>query len=144
MTLGWHMVLGFKPALVGCYIWDRNHSFSLVQRSRECVIDVPIFDLVRAVIGVGNSHGLRVDKFAKFGAADLVAFAERLTGAVLPHGRERLYNEGVTPDSPGVLAERLRTAFELYELGESIRRAQLRREHPAATDDEIEALLVAA
>jgi hypothetical protein len=49
----------------------------------------------------------------------------------------------VTPDSPDVLAERLRTAFDLYELGESIRRAQLRREHPDATGDEIEALLVA-
>jgi len=31
MTLGWHMMLGFEPALVGCYIWDENHSFS--QRS---------------------------------------------------------------------------------------------------------------
>jgi hypothetical protein len=49
----------------------------------------------------------------------------------------------VTEDSPDVLAMRLRTALDLCELGESIRRAQLRREHPAATDDEIEALLVA-
>ena len=49
----------------------------------------------------------------------------------------------VVHDSPDVLAERLRTAFDLYELGESIRRAQLRREHPGATDEEIEAMLVA-
>jgi hypothetical protein len=41
------------------------------------------------------------------------------------------------------MAQRLRTAVDLYELGESIRRAQLRREHPDATDQEIEALLVA-
>jgi len=46
-------------------------------------------------------------------------------------------------DSEDALAARLRTAFDLCELGESMRRAQLRREHPDATDEEIEALLVA-
>jgi hypothetical protein len=46
-------------------------------------------------------------------------------------------------DSPETIAARLRTAFDLCELGESMRRAQLRREHPGATDDEIEARLVA-
>jgi flavin reductase (DIM6/NTAB) family NADH-FMN oxidoreductase RutF len=67
MTLGWHMVLGFEPSLVGCFIWDENHSFSLIRRSKECVINVPTFDMVDAVIGVGNSHGPGVDKFEKFG-----------------------------------------------------------------------------
>ena len=27
MTMGWHMVMGFEPSLIGCYIWDENHSF---------------------------------------------------------------------------------------------------------------------
>ena len=53
------------------------------------------------------------------------------------------YNGPVTDDSPEAMAARLRTAFDLCELGESMRRAQLRREHPDATDDEIEALLIA-
>jgi flavin reductase (DIM6/NTAB) family NADH-FMN oxidoreductase RutF len=43
MTLGWHMMLGFN--LVGCYIWDENHSFSLIRGSKECVINVLTFDL---------------------------------------------------------------------------------------------------
>ena len=67
MTLGWHVVLGFEPALVGCYIWDQNHSFSLIRKSRQCVINVPEFDLIDAVIGIGNTHAPRVDKFKKFG-----------------------------------------------------------------------------
>lgn len=46
-------------------------------------------------------------------------------------------------DSPDVLATRLRTALDLCSLGESLRRAQLRREHPEATDEDIEGLLVA-
>ena len=46
-------------------------------------------------------------------------------------------------DTPDALAARLRTALDLCELGESMRRAQLRREHPDATEEEIEALLIA-
>ena len=53
------------------------------------------------------------------------------------------YNDVVTDDSPEVMAARLRTALDLCELGEAMRRAQLRREHPDATDKEIETLLVA-
>jgi hypothetical protein len=41
------------------------------------------------------------------------------------------------------MAERLRTALDLCALGEAVRLAQLRREHPDATDAEIEAMLVA-
>ena len=66
MTLGWHMVLEFEPSLVGCYIWDENRSFSLIRRSRECVINVPKYDMIDAIIGIGNRHGPEVDKFQKF------------------------------------------------------------------------------
>jgi flavin reductase (DIM6/NTAB) family NADH-FMN oxidoreductase RutF len=67
MTLGWHMMLGFEPATVGCFVWDENHSFSLIRRSKECVINLPTFDLVDVVIGVGNTHKSERDKFEQFG-----------------------------------------------------------------------------
>ena len=38
MTMGWHMMLGFSPALFGCYIWEENHSYWMLRRSKECVI----------------------------------------------------------------------------------------------------------
>jgi hypothetical protein len=38
-------------------------------------------------------------------------------------------------------ADRLRTALELADLAEEMVRARLRREHPDASDDEIEALV---
>src|SRR3954468_21706960 len=66
MTMGWHMMMGFEPALFGCYIWEENHSFSMIRRSKECVINVPTFDMVDAVIGIGNCSGAEVDKFEKF------------------------------------------------------------------------------
>ncbi|MHB8110668.1 MAG: flavin reductase family protein [Syntrophorhabdaceae bacterium] len=65
MTLGWHMMLGYE--LVGCYIWDQDHSHSLIRESRECVINVPTADLVKTVIGIGNTHGPLPDKFDEFG-----------------------------------------------------------------------------
>ena len=65
MTLGWHMMMDFDR--VGCFIWDQNHSFELIRRSRQCVINVPTYDLIDAVIGIGNQHGPRPDKFDEFG-----------------------------------------------------------------------------
>ena len=45
MTMGWHTVMEFTPSLVGCVISDANHSFEMIRRSRECVINVPTADL---------------------------------------------------------------------------------------------------
>jgi len=66
MTMGWHMMLSFEPSLVGCYIWDENHSFEMVRRSRECVINLPTTNLAKTVVGIGNCSGREVDKFRKF------------------------------------------------------------------------------
>jgi flavin reductase (DIM6/NTAB) family NADH-FMN oxidoreductase RutF len=67
MTMGWHMVMGFEPSLVGCYIWDENFSFDMVRKSKECVINVPTVDLAAKVVGIGNTSGRDIDKFAEFG-----------------------------------------------------------------------------
>jgi len=67
MTMGWHMMLGFSPALFGCYIWEGNHSFEMLRRSKECVINLPTTALVDAVVGIGNCSGDAIDKFEKFG-----------------------------------------------------------------------------
>ena len=67
MTMGWHMILGDEPSLVGCFIWDQNYSRELIRRSRQCVINVPTYDLAGAVIGIGNTHGPKPDKFEAFG-----------------------------------------------------------------------------
>jgi flavin reductase (DIM6/NTAB) family NADH-FMN oxidoreductase RutF len=66
MTMGWHTVMEFTPALVGCIIASGNHSFELVRRSGECVINVPTTALTDEVVGIGNTSGASIDKFAKF------------------------------------------------------------------------------
>ncbi|MEG3788889.1 flavin reductase family protein [Lysobacter sp. CCNWLW3] len=68
MTMGWHMMLGFSPALFACYIWEGNYSFDLIRRSRECVINLPTSDMVDTVTAIGNCSGADgIDKFEKFG-----------------------------------------------------------------------------
>jgi flavin reductase (DIM6/NTAB) family NADH-FMN oxidoreductase RutF len=73
MTLGWHMVLGFSPSLIGCYIWDRNHSFGLIRRSKQCVINIPTVELAGKAVGIGNCSGAHTDKFAEFGLTPVAA-----------------------------------------------------------------------
>ncbi|XQA61906.1 flavin reductase family protein [Xanthomonas sacchari] len=67
MTLGWHMVLEFSPSLLACRISSANHSFALLRRSMQCVINLPTADLVDTVVGIGNTSGADLDKFAHFG-----------------------------------------------------------------------------
>jgi flavin reductase (DIM6/NTAB) family NADH-FMN oxidoreductase RutF len=66
MTMGWHAVMEFEPSLVGCIISSGNHSHGMIKASKECVINIPTFDLAKQVIGIGNCSGADIDKFAKF------------------------------------------------------------------------------
>ena len=43
--------------------------------------------------------------------------------------------------TPEILQQRARETFELFEVGLEMKRAQLRRVHPEAAEDEIELLL---
>jgi flavin reductase (DIM6/NTAB) family NADH-FMN oxidoreductase RutF len=67
MTMGWHMVMEFSPALVGCLISGANHSHDLIRNSRQCVINIPTTDIAETVVKIGNSSGRDIDKFAEFG-----------------------------------------------------------------------------
>lgn len=66
MTMGWHMVMEFVPSRIGCFITSANHSFEMIRRSRECIINIPTFDLADKVVGIGNCSGADVEKFKKF------------------------------------------------------------------------------
>ena len=66
MTMGWHMVIEVRPSLVSCVISSANHSFEMIRRSRQCVINVPTVELAPKVVKIGNCSGRDVDKFAEF------------------------------------------------------------------------------
>src|SRR5580692_10258798 len=66
MTMGWHAVMEFSPSLVGCIISNQNHSFGMIKKSKECVINIPTQDMAKTVVGIGNCSGSETDKFNKF------------------------------------------------------------------------------
>ena len=67
MTLGWHTVLEFSPSLIGLMITAGNHSFRMIRDSGECVVNLPTTALTDNVVGIGNTTGAEIDKFAEFG-----------------------------------------------------------------------------
>jgi flavin reductase (DIM6/NTAB) family NADH-FMN oxidoreductase RutF len=67
MTMGWHMVMEFSPALVGCLIAGGNHSHELIRGSGQCVINIPTVDIAETVVKIGNTSGRNIDKFGEFG-----------------------------------------------------------------------------
>jgi len=80
MTLSWHTMMEFEPPLIGCVISNRNHTFSILKATKECIINIPTVELAPKVVGCGNTSGRRVDKFAAF---DLTAAPASRVGAPL-------------------------------------------------------------
>jgi flavin reductase (DIM6/NTAB) family NADH-FMN oxidoreductase RutF len=48
-------------------ISNGTHSFGMIRDSRECVINLPTTALTDTVVGIGNTTGGEIDKFAHFG-----------------------------------------------------------------------------
>lgn len=80
MTMGWHTVMEFSPSLIGCMITASNHSFGLIKKSKECVINIPTADMAKTVVNIGNCSGADVDKFTQF---DLTAVKAKKVDAPL-------------------------------------------------------------
>jgi flavin reductase (DIM6/NTAB) family NADH-FMN oxidoreductase RutF len=66
MAMSWHMMVEFEPPMVACIISEQNHSFHLLERSHECVINIPTVELAQTVVGVGNTSGASINKFEQF------------------------------------------------------------------------------
>lgn len=66
MTMGWHMIMEFEPSHIGCYIWTANHSYNLIRKSKECVINDPTVEIADVVVDIGNSSGRDINKFETF------------------------------------------------------------------------------
>lgn len=66
MTMSWLTMMEFTPPLIGCVLSGRNYSFEALTKTKECVLNIPSVELAKQVVGVGNCHGNKVDKFKKF------------------------------------------------------------------------------
>jgi flavin reductase (DIM6/NTAB) family NADH-FMN oxidoreductase RutF len=66
MTMSWHTMMEIEPPLVGCVISNRNHSFSILKETNECVINISAVARAEKVVGCGNTSGVDVDKFKRY------------------------------------------------------------------------------
>lgn len=66
MTMSWHTMMDFVPPIIGCVISNRNDSFSILNKTKECVINIPTLKLAKQVVGCGNTKSSKIDKFKKF------------------------------------------------------------------------------
>jgi flavin reductase (DIM6/NTAB) family NADH-FMN oxidoreductase RutF len=97
MTMGWHTVMEFTPSLVGCVIAAGNHSFDMIRRRGECVINLPTTALTDIVVGIGNTSGAEIDKFAEFGltANDATKVGAPLIAECLANFECRLHDDAL-------------------------------------------------
>jgi len=73
MTMSWHMMIDFEPPLVGCVVSNRDYTFEILRKTKECVINIPTVELAKQVTGCGNTSGRNIDKFRKFGLTQSAA-----------------------------------------------------------------------
>lgn len=66
MPLSWHMMIDFDPPIFAMVLSNRNFSFNLLKKSKECVINIPTVEIIKQVIACGNTTGRKIDKFTKF------------------------------------------------------------------------------
>ena len=73
MTMSWHTMMEFEPALVGCVVSAGDFSFAALQATRQCGLNIPTVELDRQVVACGNSSGRSVDKFEAYGLTPVPA-----------------------------------------------------------------------
>ncbi len=66
MAMSWHMMVEFEPPLIACIVSNRDHSFTALRATKECVIAIPAVALAEKVVAVGNCSGREIDKFEAF------------------------------------------------------------------------------
>ncbi len=67
ITLTWAMPTSNEPPLVAISVSPRRHSHTLIEETREFVINIPTLELLQATYACGNFSGRSFDKFKKAG-----------------------------------------------------------------------------
>ena len=67
ITLAMVHVFSFSPPYIGVGIAPERHSYTIIKKGDGFVLNIPGFDLIEAVNGIGGISGRKVDKFAEFG-----------------------------------------------------------------------------
>lgn len=66
MTMSWHMMMEFEPPTFACILSNRDHSYEILRKTKECALNIPTAEIAKQVVGCGNTSGATTDKFRKF------------------------------------------------------------------------------
>ncbi|MBX5328312.1 MAG: flavin reductase family protein [Candidatus Bathyarchaeota archaeon] len=73
ITLAWAMPTSINPPLVAISISPRRHSHSLIEETKEFVVNIPTVDILRETLFCGRVSGRDHDKFKESGLTPLPA-----------------------------------------------------------------------
>ena len=72
MTITWTMVMDFSPRFaITTGPW--NHSWTALRKTGECVLAIPMADMIDTAVGIGMCSGSDTNKFERFGLERLPA-----------------------------------------------------------------------
>ena len=73
ITLAWAMPTSINPPLVAISIAPRRHSHTLIEETREFVVNIPTMDILKETLFCGRVSGKDHDKFKEAGLTPLPA-----------------------------------------------------------------------
>jgi flavin reductase (DIM6/NTAB) family NADH-FMN oxidoreductase RutF len=67
ITLAWAMPTSINPPLVAVSIAPRRHSYLLIEKTKEFVVNIPTMDILNETLFCGRKSGKYYDKFKETG-----------------------------------------------------------------------------
>jgi flavin reductase (DIM6/NTAB) family NADH-FMN oxidoreductase RutF len=72
-TLAWAMPTSINPPLVAISLAPTRHSHTLIEESREFIVNLPTLEILQAVYACGSLTGRSFDKFKKANLTQMAA-----------------------------------------------------------------------
>ncbi|MGQ9538458.1 MAG: flavin reductase family protein [Candidatus Bathycorpusculaceae bacterium] len=73
ITLAWAMPTSISPPLVAVSIAPRRHSHTLIEETKEFVVNIPTIDILKETLFCGRVSGKNHDKFKEAGLTPMPA-----------------------------------------------------------------------
>lgn len=73
ITLAWAMPTSISPPLVAVSIGNRKHSHTLIEETKEFVVNIPTIDILKETLFCGRVSGKNRDKFKEAGLKPMPA-----------------------------------------------------------------------
>ena len=100
LPLAWVMPTSRDPALVAVSVAPSRYSHTLIEETREFVINIPTVDIVKETLACGRTSGKNHDKFSETGLTPLPARKVKapIIKECIAHLECKLHNQFKTGD----------------------------------------------